>query len=185
MVTAVISDIGTDAKKADKKAEKIEKVELPSTNRVTVPYEGSFTSDFYNAKDLNALADDVREKYRLADGVDILVLWKRKGGMEGGKQRLAKAQLTNSGLVGHFVPAQAVIWLAADHLAAYDKEKVQVILKALLHEQMSRIDYDDETEKVTLAPYDFFGQRSTLREFGLWRVDLEMAEAAFKQAALM
>lgn len=150
-----------------------------------IPQEAEFYGDDYlEAPELYTLCVDLINKYarfsHLAN-VRIETLWKRKGGQSRGKLTLGQAQ-SATGLAHYFGNVEFVIWLAADHCRVMGLD-AQKITAALFHE-LCHIDWDDAKEKAQLIAHDFEGFVDEMREFGLWRRDLEVVTKAAQQMPL-
>jgi hypothetical protein len=102
---------------------------------VRVPREADFDGeDFLADEVLDQLFVDVLARYErlrvIAEhDIDVVVLWKRKGGRSQGAAVFGKC-VKSSGLVKHFGRAQFVIWLAADHCeeAEYTRPQIEKLL---------------------------------------------------------
>lgn len=160
---------------------------------VRVPSEGDFGgADFLPDASLDEIGGDLIEMYpndlgHLAD-VTISYLWRRKGGKKAGAPIMGKA-VKPSGLLTAFTTAEAVIWLAADHVdeAEYTQRQIQaLVFHEMSHVWIEEPDPDDEggARKIVMRGHDFEGFKSELRAFGAWEEMLQEAASAFKQAGL-
>lgn len=145
------------------------------------PYDGDFGDDqFLDAPSLISLAMMLRRTKRLPN-VKLDVLWKRKGGKSQGIPTLSKAVLTVSGLAGYYTAADAVIWLAADHIRERAYSPTQI--EAILYHELCHLTIDEEGTPA-LRPHDFAGFLAELEHYGCWDDDLATAKAHFEQAGL-
>lgn len=156
---------------------------------VYVPVELDFgTEAFYAADDLQALAGDLIEMHPrvLGDLADltIAVFWRKSGGKKSGAPVFGKA-VKPSGLMTAFTSADAVVWLAADHVteAGYTARQIEALL---FHElQHVTVEEDDEGErKVTMRGHDVELFYADVLTYGAWEEMLQEAAAAFKQAPM-
>ena len=113
---------------------------------VRVPSEDDFGgADFLPDAALDALFDDVVSSYRrlghIEDhGIQVSVLWKRKGGKSKGSATYGKCQKP-SGLLAHFCTADFVIWLGADTIAEQEWTTEQI--RKLLYHEARHIGWED------------------------------------------
>lgn len=171
------------------------KADLGPDEIYRAPYESSFApkeanedkADFLPAPDLEAIAADLiqtcPELAHLAD-LTLVYLWKRKGGQSQGKVNFGFCQKA-SGLVKFFSEATWIIWLAADHVNAYEMTRRQV--EALLHHELLHAgeEVDEEgKKKPVVAGHDFDGFSHNVERYGLWNQDLRVARRAFEQLPL-
>jgi hypothetical protein len=158
--------------------------------RVHVPLSDEFGSEqFTPAADLSALGEYLIERYPdvlgdLAD-VEVAYFWKRSGGKKSGAPIFGKANKP-SGLITAFTTADAVVWLAADHVleAEYTARQVEAIL---FHElQHFTVEEDEETgdRKVGMRGHDVELFYADVRTYGAWDEMLKEAAEAFRQALL-
>jgi hypothetical protein len=155
--------------------------------KIVPPSDESFGGkDFLPAPDIEAVAEDLRERHNLSVEPTIRYLWKKRGGKKGGAPKRGWCQKL-SGPAKHFAgEAHFVIWLAADTLR--EAKFTQTQLRALtFHElQFVGVEYDEETgdAKMVSRGVDFEGFLDEIRVFGLWEDNLIAAGAEFKQAPL-
>lgn len=150
-----------------------------------VPGDDAFDGkEFMEAEDLDALGMALRQHPEMVHLLDVRItcLWKAKGGVSKGKQTLGKVQAV-TGLLGHFTEVDFVVWLAADHLRERGAKKRTV--EACLHEELCRLQLDDDGQKVVILAPDFSGFAANLSRYGMWRKDLEQAAEAFRQLSLL
>jgi len=157
---------------------------------VRPPSQASFGHDQYMlAPGLEALAERLIERHdcfeHLRD-VDIVYLWRAKGGASGGKAVLGKCQKPG-GLLAFFAKYEFAIWLAADAAVAYDLSARQ-IESALFHE-LKHCGYvvpsnDDEPLRYVVVGHDVTAFNDEVREYGLWMDDLRMFGETIEQLAL-
>lgn len=158
---------------------------------VYVPAELDFGDDaFFPSPELLEMAGDLIELHddilgHLAS-LEIAYFWKKTGGKRGGKGVYGKA-IKPSGLLTAFTQADAVIWLAADHVAEAEYTPRQI--EALLFHEMQHVgveepeDEDDE-RKIVMRPHDVELFLEDVKTYGAWDDLLREAAAAFKQAPL-
>lgn len=103
-----------------------------------VPSETAFDgADFLEDDELQALLLDVVEAYdRLSSviaehEIDVVAVWKRRGGTSGGVSVFGSCVKTG-GLLRHFAERPFVIWLAADHIEAA-QWSVEQVRRELYH----------------------------------------------------
>lgn len=143
-----------------------------------IPDEKTFgAGDFLLASDLAQIGHDLLAE----DGVgsvhlhgNVTFLWKRNGGLTGGRHRLGTCTKT-TGLLQHFAHTAFVIWLAADHLRASNATLTHI--KAALYHELSHA--SRTRGSWIIRPHDFEGFAEELRLYGPWTRGLELAiEAA-------
>lgn len=157
--------------------------------RIHVPSTLEFGDDqFTPAPDLSEIAEHLIAKHddvvgHLSD-IEVAILWKAKGGKKSGSPVFGKA-IKPSGVMTAFTTADAVVWLAADHIieAEYSDRQVQALL---LHElQHITVEYDEDGQRtVGLRGHDFEGFLADVRINGAWDELLKAAADAFAQAPL-
>lgn len=113
---------------------------------VRVPDEADFDGgDYLSDAGLDGLLSELVGRYpRLGvieeHGINVSVLWKRKGGKKQGCPTFAKCQKP-SGLLAHFCTSDFVIWLAADHIKEAEYTSAQV--EKLLYHEARHIGWDE------------------------------------------
>ena len=158
---------------------------------VRVPSEDDFGgADFLPDAALDALFDDVVSSYRrlghIEDhGIQVSVLWKRKGGKSKGSATYGKCQKP-SGLLAHFCTADFVIWLGADTIAEQEWTTDQI--RKLVYHEARHIGWDDGDEehdpKAVILGHDvelFVGE---VEDTGAWEHFRQALGVDFKQAGL-
>ena len=146
------------------------------------PSEGEFPEDddFLVADDLAKLAAklEVAEPMRFGQlgNMTISYLWKKKGGSTRGKLRMGYTTKT-SGALRHFSAVDAVIWLAADHLAGRNAREIE----AWLYHEMLHLGWDEEGERVALMGHDFEGFAAEVERYGDVLPDAKAIAGAFRQ----
>lgn len=178
-------------------AESLKRRSRPTTTAtrrtVYVPAELDFgDTPFIPSPDLQEMAGDLIEMHpdilgHLAD-VEVAYFWKKTGGKRGGKGVFGKA-IKPSGLLTAFTTADAVIWLAADHVAEADYTPRQI--EALLFHEMQHVgveepdpDDEDAERKIVMRPHDVELFLDDVKTYGAWDDLLREAAAAFTQAPL-
>lgn len=161
-----------------------------SATRVVVPVEMDFGDDaFIVSPELKELAGDLIEMHpgtvgHLAE-VEVAYLWKKTGGKRGGKGVFGKTSKA-SGLLTAFTDAEAVVWLAADHVADADYSPRQI--EALLFHEMQHIGVEEDENtgerKVVMRAHDVELFVEDIRTYGAWDDTFMDAATAFKQAGL-
>lgn len=163
-------------------------VEIP---RIHIPAELEFGDDqFTPAPDLTALGQYLISTHEdvlghLAD-VEIAFFWKRTGGKKSGSPVFGK-EVKPSGLITAFTTADAVVWLASDHVSDADYSPRQV--EALLFHEMQHIgveepEDEDGERKIVMRSHDIEAFYADIRKYGAWDEMLRETAAAFKQAGL-
>lgn len=144
--------------------------------RYPAPEEDDFNGDQYKrAQDLEeiiaALLTARRDDFYFltAPGVSVMVYWKAKGGVGGGKATLGKCAKP-SGLLAHITNADYLIWLAADHCRALKLTRFQI--EALLYHELLHTGVDDR-DKTYVRKHDFEGFMRELELYGPWKADIE------------
>lgn len=160
-----------------------------TATRIVVPAEIDFDDAFLDSPELKELGGDLIELYpgtlgHLGD-VEIAYLWKKSGGKKGGHSVFGKTA-KSSGLLTAFTTAQAVIWLAADHVAEAGYSPRQI--EALLHHEMQHIgveeDEDTGDRKIVMRGHDVELFYQDIKTYGAWEEMLSAAAAAFRQAPM-
>lgn len=116
---------------------------------------------------------------KLAD-FDIEILWKKKGGNSGGMDILGKCTKP-SGAFKHLTHLDFLILLGADTVEARGFTYRQV--EALIYHELCHADCDENGKPKTVG-HDFELFADELREYGMWRENLERLGAVFKQLEL-
>jgi hypothetical protein len=115
-------------------------------------------------------------------GLEIVYLWRGKGGKSGGGAVLGKCVLA-SGLVGYLAGgAHFVVWLAADYATAYAMTDRQ--LEALLYHELSHADMDPEKGTSRLKAHDAAVFFSEIEHYGLWLEDMQRLGETIQQLPL-
>lgn len=158
--------------------------------RIVVPVELDFGDDaFIVSPELKELAGDLIELHPGTLGhlseVEVAYLWKKSGGKRGGKGVYGKTS-KSSGLLTAFTEAEAVVWLAADHVADAGYSARQI--EALLFHEMQHIggEEDENTgeRKVVMRGHDVELFVEDIRKYGAWDDTFMDAATAFKQSGL-
>ncbi len=152
---------------------------VPSMERFAA--EGK--ADYMRAEDIQEVAEALiaqyGERFAALGELDIIYLWRRKGGNSNGKDTLGKT-MALSGLSKHLAEgADAAIWLAADHVRTRGFPRWKV--EALVYHELAHLGVDWETGKATIRGHDFDGFRSELELFGYWSNDLDGLQETVKQ----
>jgi len=168
-------------------------VTTATASRITVrvPSEDDFGgADFLPDASLDEIGGDLIEMYpndlgHLAE-VQIAYFWKRTGGKKSGAPIMGKA-VKPSGLMTAFTTADAVVWIAANHVA--EAEYTQRQIQALVFHELNHIwveepDDEDGVRKVVMRGHDIEAFKSEVIAFGAWEEMLQEAADAFKQAGL-
>lgn len=118
-------------------------------------------------------------------GLEVRYLWRGAGGKSGGSRVLGKCQRL-SGLARYLsidedIPADFVIWLAADHLRDYDERTIE----AVLYHELCHIGWDDEHDKPVVLNHEFAGFLGELRRYGLYEIDLKNLGNVMRQLPLI
>lgn len=152
-------------------------VKTPATAQYAVPQDGDFGSGEFVAEAAltDMCADLIQHKNSLAHlkGMDVRVLWKRKGGVHAGK--CSKA----TGLVRHLTDADFFIWLAADNCQGMSKHEIE----ALLFEQLCAAGRDENGNRVIKQP-DVVTYVEVIRQYGLVTPALKVMGKAVRQLSL-
>jgi hypothetical protein len=148
-----------------------------------VPVQEQFAGGYAGAVDLDGIASALvatkRPELAAHMKFDVVYLWKEKGGSRDGQLTLGKCVLVR-GLLAHFVPAQFVVWLAADHLR--DLKASAWFVEAILFHEMTHVGEEDGNP--IAVPHDFTGFASELRHYGAYKDDLLLAAKACEQLPL-
>jgi hypothetical protein len=175
----------------DRYARGVRTMPAATATRIIAPAEIDFEDGaaFLDSPELKELAGDLIELHpgtlgHLAE-VEVAYLWKKTGGKRGGKGTFGKATKP-SGLLTAFTSAEAVIWLAADHVADAQYSARQI--EALLFHEMQHIGIEEEDEtgerKVVMRAHDVELFFQDVKVYGAWEEMLAEAASAFKQAPL-
>lgn len=147
--------------------------------------EAFYGEDFLEAPAIETIADMLRERHNLPEGITFAYRWKRKGGKSADKAVLGKC-VKLSGPAKHFAGVQFLIWLAADHcrdLKLDQGQYVNRIYHELLHAGVE-IDEDTFDETPIVRGHDFEEFAAVVRDYGLWNDDQRDFAAVFEQAPL-
>ncbi len=198
MLTQIADRQENDTKPCDHFLEAMRKAmrsrpDLPPEAIYGAPTDGYFApvglpeEDFLPAPDLETigrrLIDDCVDFYHLAN-VQVIYLWKRKGGQAEGQANLGKCTKA-SGLVKHFSGATWVVWLAADHVNTYKFTRRQV--EALLFHELCHAgdEEDDEGEhKPKPIGHEWQGFSVEVARYGAWMEALQFCRNAWEQLPL-
>lgn len=149
--------------------------------------------DFLDAPEVRDIARQLIDAYPSRFGVirnlRMVYYWKRDGGKSEGKPVYGKCvkvpplarALSVEEDADEKIPADFVIWLAADHINAALFSRFQ--LEALIYHELCHVDVS-EKGKPALLPHDFEGFKSEILEYGDWKEDLQHARDAFTQLPL-
>ena len=141
--------------------------------RLTVPsdFDGQ---EFCRDDNLVILANQlIRDHSPTLDHVRnlrVAYLWKRKGGVKGGKGTLGKCQSLAS-IAQFALKADILIWLAADNCRDLYLNGPQ--LEALLFHELLHIGWDVDKGQAAIVDHDFAGFLKELEIYGAWDSDLE------------
>ena len=161
---------------------------------VRVPDEADFDGGDYMADaGLDAMLADCVSRYtRLSviedHGINVSVLWKRKGGKKQGGPVVAKCQKP-SGLLAHFCTSDFVIWLGADHVR--DLEYTTDQIGRLLYHEARHIGWDDgdpddpeAVGKAIILGHDIELFLGEVEDTGAWEDFRQALGKDFQQAGL-
>lgn len=155
--------------------------------KVVPPADGAFgTDDFLVAQDIEAIAEDLRERHNLPPSLNIVYRWKKKAGKKGGVMTPGWCQKL-SGPAKHFAGgADFLIWLGAD--SCREANYTQAQYRALIYHELlfADVEVNEETgeEKPITRRVDFEGFFEEIRDYGLWEDSLVAFAAEAKQAPL-
>ncbi|MBI5289945.1 MAG: hypothetical protein HY873_13310 [Chloroflexi bacterium] len=170
--------------------------EAMGSRGIRVPSSAEFGEyDFLDSPDLTALSDDLIRHWPEMDHLGLFrgrVLWRKKGSTSGGRQVLAKCQLT-SGLLAHFCDADWIVTVAADF--ARQGEKDGGWFEALMYHELASLELvmeeDEDGDLVPVEPPQLKVKGPEveafvmeLRRYGAWDVGLAAAKAAFEEPML-
>lgn len=153
-----------------------------------VPSEQDFDkagSEYLDAPDLETIGEALIDKqggFGHLREMKITYLWKMKGGTRAGKAILGKCQRP-TGLLAKFCDAEFIVWLAADHHAAFRSTRFQV--EATVFHKLCHTDHDEQNDEPRLVPHDFEAFCREVELYGAWRPDLEKAAQTFQQLRLL
>jgi hypothetical protein len=151
-----------------------------------VPEDKAFLSgDWRDGGDIAGIALELIAKHPalFADAARFAIdyRWTRKGGNEGHKVKLGMC-VRVSGLTKAFAPhLDFVIWLAADNCREGEFTYFQI--EALIFHELLHIGSSDKG-KPAIVPHDLEAFTREVREYGLWKTDVERMGEAFRQLAL-
>lgn len=164
---------------------------------VRVPDENEFDEDeaYLGASDLDDLLSELVGKYQALGiieqhGIRVQCLWKKKGGVSKGVPTLGRTQIPG-GLLAHYCRADAVIWLAADHVKGRDWTTDQV--RKQLYHQARYIGWEDGKEdadgeqgdgRIVLQAPQLALFAGEVRDTGLWEGIRNRAASDFSQPGL-
>lgn len=157
---------------------------LTGSKLYPVPPQDLFEGeDYYEAPDLEALAQHVAEKhprFRVLADLEILYRWKRSGGKSTRSKKLG-ACAKISGLFHFETRADFVIWLAADHCRSLELTRHQV--EALLVHELCHIGADEKGKLGTIG-HDVEEFGFVVEHYGLWKRDVLDFVKATRQLTL-
>lgn len=140
--------------------------------------------EFVVAPDLAGIAARLIEDHpRLGhlNDTGVICLWKKTGGKTRGVPTIGKCQKP-SGMLKHFVGADFVVWLAADH--ARDAGLTQRQVEAALYHELLHTGVNEETGRPTTVGHDVEMFAAEIEEYGLWKADLQDIAPSFRQLRL-
>lgn len=157
-------------------------MDVTNAQRYEVPSEAELDGEFTAAPDIERIAGELIARHRLTvqANATILYLWRDKGGRTQGKATYGKCSKA-SGLVRHFSEADAVIWLAADHLREAGATATEV--EAVVFHELCHLAENAEGELIVVG-HDFQGFESELRHYGTTARDLRPLVHATRQLVL-
>lgn len=143
--------------------------------------------DFLPDKRLEEVGEAlILRKFPDLDGVTtVTFLWKSRGGASGGNRTLGKC-VKNSGLVRHYSNhTDYTVWVAADHLRQLRFTRYE--LEALLYHELCHIAFEEPEEEgdravVGTRGYDVEAFYAEIREYGLWRANLQLLSDVIQPA---
>jgi hypothetical protein len=160
--------------------------------RFNIPKAEEFADagvEYLAAPDLRYIAkkviEETGEDLSHIDLAHVDFAWKLKGGKQNGKARYGQCRKQDD--VAKFHGGNTwLIWLAADHCLFMASNPTAC--KALVYHELAHIGfaYNEQSGETVpkINPHDvemFYGE---VRHFGLWRLDLTVAEDVFKQARI-
>jgi hypothetical protein len=154
---------------------------------VRPPSDGDFGGDdFLAASDIEAVAEDLRERHNLPASISIVYRWKRKAGKKGGMATRGWC-VKLSGPAKHFAGgADFLVWLGAD--SCREAKYTQAQYRALIYHELlfAGVEVNEETgeEKPMMRRVDFEGFLDEVRDYGLWEDSLIAFAAEARQAPL-
>jgi len=162
---------------------------------IRVPSEDAFNgADFLESDELTALFVDVVDSYdRLRDiiaehEIDVLALWKRKGGLASGLPVYGRCVKTG-GLLSYFAERPFVIWLAADHIASADwtveqiRRQVYHLSRFIGWREPNDTAEDGEGRAVKLRP-ELMVFEGEVSDTGAWESFRKRVGSEFRQPTL-
>ena len=185
-----VIDYAVEAVEADRPLTDIKREVWP----LTPPEPESFIGDDDQTIEYQPAANLARRAFQLiqeypelahVQGLEVRFLWRGSGGTSAGKRVLGKCSKI-SGAARYFsaeetgVPADVLIWLAADHLQhATDRG-----IEAVLYHELLHIGWDDEKDKLVINAHDVEGFVREIERYGLHTGDLRRTEQAMRQLRL-
>lgn len=165
---------------------------IKQITRSHIPGDEMFVGDFRESPDLERIVARLiasKEQFAFLREYqqEIVVLWKRKGGVKGNKITLGKCQAL-SGPARHFSDRRYLIWAAADHCRRAGLSQEQ--LEALIFHELCHLAPGDENEATgeqappVIIGHDFEGFVAELTVYGLWTPALQEARNALEQLPL-
>lgn len=156
------------------------------TQKIHIPPALSFTREFREAPELEALAQTlIRQHAELAFLMDwdIRVLWKRESSASSGKEIAGRCRVL-TGELAFFAKADWLIWCAADIARENefgDHELEALVFHELLH---CALRGKEGEEKPGIVGHDFEAFGLEVERYGAWHPALVRAKAAFRQLEL-
>ena len=136
--------------------------------RTVVPNADQFEEgDYLDAPELRDLANKLMAQdadLQWLATVEITYLWKKKGGKNRGRIRLAQVQKTPK-LMRHFVTTEFVIWAAAEELTGLAISSVQ--LERIVFHELCHFHRDEESGKAQIFGHDLEYFYRELDRYGL------------------
>lgn len=155
------------------------------TRPARVPADDAFdATGFCAAPEIERIGEELRRRYEMPLTVSVAYRWKRKGGKKNGNETWGMCSLL-SGVSKHFAGVEYLIWIAADH--ARENALTRRQLEALIHHELRHVDLEEAEDgelKPIIRGHDVEMFAEDVREYGLWHHGLDIAAAAFRQAAL-
>lgn len=162
-----------------------------------VPSDAKFADlnvDFLPSSQLSEIGTrlcEARKTLQITEKIRIEYLYKRKGGVSGGRAVFGNC-IKTSGLVKYFATdarrsiVDYVIWIAAD--AVRDTRMALWQLEALLYHELLHISVETnektDEEKLTTRAHDWEGFNAEIDAYGLWWSDLKSMGQHVRQLKL-
>jgi len=143
-------------------------------------------AEYLHAPDLQEIGEAIIDKmggFGYLAGLNLVFLWKDKGGKSHGKAILGRCQRPK-GLLAKFCAADFIIVLSADNHRLFKSTRYQV--EACVFHELCHTDLDNSEDipEPRLVPHDYEGFCREVELYGAWRPDLEKAAKAFEQLKL-